>query len=210
MPEDKSMKKNNTYDFEVILNQNFNIVIILIVLVFLALSYFLVIKPRFDATLVRIKDSIYQQQQFYNTQQQRLADLKASVALFQSLDENSLEKIRFVLPNEYAKERLFGELEDIISQQGVLVNRISLRKLDDSEEGQSLGALAERFNNIPNPSRVGVIEAEISLGAIDYPALTNLLPLLEAHLQLLDITSLDFVPDEKAVNLSLFTYYFKD
>lgn len=209
MPQVKPIGKKNNYDLEVILNENFNIIIVIIVLMFLAAAYFLVIKPKFDTTLVAIKDKVGQQEQFYNAQKQRLVDLKAAAALYQKLEVEDLDKIKLILPNEYSKESLFGELEDIISQQGVLVSNITLTKFGEGEDSQSLDLSGTPLAGIPNLDNIGVIQVELSLGALDYRALKNILPLLESHLQLLDIQSLDFNPEEKSAELSLFTYYFK-
>jgi len=210
MPQVKPVKKKSNYDLEVVLNENFNIVIVIIVLMFMVAAYSLVIKPKFDSTLIGIKDNVSQKEQFYNAQKQRLVDLQAAASLYQKLQISDLEKIKLILPDEYAKEKLFGELEDIISRQGVLVSSIALSKF--GEGGDSRAPILpsnEHFANMPNADRVGIIQIDLSLGALDYNALKNILPLLESHLQLLDIQSLNFNPEEKTANLSLFTYYFK-
>lgn len=209
MSQAKPIVKKGKYDVEVILNENFNIVIVFIVLIFLIAAYFLVIKPKFNSTLIGIKDNVNQKEQFYNAQKQRLVDLKAAASLYKKLEISDLEKIRLVLPDEYAKEKLFGELEDIISQQGVLVKSISLNKLDEEGMAEVLNAKNGHFANMSNADRVGVVQIDLTLGALDYNALKKILSLIESHLQLLDIQSLDFNPDEKVVGLSLYTYYFK-
>jgi hypothetical protein len=52
------------------------------------------------------------------------------------------------------KERLFGELEEIISQNGFVVNYIQLSESTEEDE-----------------SAVGEIEINLALSAIDYPGL---------------------------------------
>jgi hypothetical protein len=210
MPQAKPVAKKNSYDLEVILNENFNIIIVVFVLIFLVTAYFLVIKPKFNTTLLAIKNNVSQQEQFYNAQKQSLFDLKAAATMYQQLEESDLEKIQLILPNDYAKEKLFGELEDIISQQGVLVSSIALNKLGEDEESSPIDINDGHLANIPSADRIGIIQVELSLGALDYRALKNILPLLESHLQLLDIQSLDFNQEEKSAELSLFTYYFKN
>jgi hypothetical protein len=49
----------------------------------------------------------------------------------------------------------------------------------------------------------------MSLAAIDYAALKSLLPILESHLQLMDIQFLSLDPEKKTAELEIFTYYFK-
>lgn len=211
MLQEKAPKKKKNTDLIIFINDNFNIAILFIVIIVLAFSYVLVIKPKFEATLISIKDSISQQEQFYFSQKQRLVDLKAAASLYGELDEESIDKVKLFLPDEYAKEKLFGELEDIISQQGVLVSAISLVKPGEREgdEIEPLAAKEKRFLDMPNSDKIGVIQIDISLAVIDYAGLKNLLTLLESHVQLLDIQSISFSPDKKTAQLQLFTYYFK-
>lgn len=212
MPQIKAVdnKKNNNKKFIIFLNENFNLALVVIVIIVLFAAYVLVIKPKFNATLISIKDNINQQEQFYYSQKQRLVDLKASADLYGDLDEEDIARVQAILPAEYPKEKLFGDLEDIISQQGILINSINLVKEGEDAGGESQNAANDQsILNFAGSDKIGIIHIELSLGAIDYAALKNLLPLLESHVQLLDIESISFDADEKTATLALFTYYFK-
>ena len=104
MPPVKKVTAKKNRQLEAYLDEYFNIVIVFIVMAFLLGAYILMIKPKFDSTLISIKDSISQQEQFYLAQKQRLVDLKAATALYSQLDEEEIEKVLAVLPNEYAKK----------------------------------------------------------------------------------------------------------
>lgn len=204
-------QNNNQNSLIVFLNENFNLAIVVLVIIFLTAAYFLVIRPKFEETLVAIKDNIDQQEKFYQTQKQKLADLQAAAALYHTVGADNIGKVNMILPDEYAKEKLFGEMDDILSQQGLILNNLSLAKPDEGaiDEQSPMSGGDTRSLNIPNAEHVGVIQADMSISAIDYAALKNLLPLLESHLQLIDVKKLDFDPAGKSVQLVFNTYYFK-
>lgn len=203
-------KNKNQSIINLFLNTNFNILVVFVVIIFMAAAYFLVIKPKFELTLVAIKDSITQQEQFYQSQQQKLIDLQAAAALYHKISDSDISKINAILPDEYAKEKLFGELEDLIMQQGLLVTGIIIEKVGESDESdEPMAAKDARLLNIPNSEHVGVIQATISLSSTDYSALKNLLPIFESNLQLIDINSITFDQEAKTADIVLSTYYFK-
>ena len=59
MPQVKTTLKKNNNNLEFALNENFNIILVVLVLVILTIAYFLLIKPKFDSTLIIIKDIIF-------------------------------------------------------------------------------------------------------------------------------------------------------
>lgn len=208
MPQIAPQKKNHN-SLNAFLNDYFNLVVVFIVIIFLVASYFFLIKPKFQATLVSIRDNISQQEQFYQNQRQKLADLQAAAALYHKVGEIDINKVNSILPDEYAKEKIFGELEDVLIQQGLILNSIKLTKEGEGAAGEPMAAKDVRILDIPNADRVGVIEVEMTLSATDYASLKNLLPVLESNLQLIDVQSLDFSPADKTANIIFFTYYFK-
>lgn len=209
MADNAKNRKRNIINL--FLNANFNVLVVFVVIIFMAAVYFFIIKPKFDLTLVAIKDSITQQEQFYQNQRQKLIDLQAAAALYHKISDADIGRINAVLPNVYAKEKLFGELEDLIMQQGLLVTGISLAKVGEEENGgdEPMAAKEDRVLDIPNADKIGVIQATINLASVDYAALKNLLPILESHLQLIDIKSISFDQEEKTAELVVYTYYFK-
>lgn len=203
-------KKNNTNLINAFLNANFNIFIVIIVIGFLILGYLLVIKPKFDVTLRAIRDNIAQQETFYQSQRQKLIDLQAAAALYRKINADDVARVNAILPDEYAKEKLFGELEDIVMQRGLVISSLTLTKAGEGDgDNNPMAPKSERLLNMPGSEHVGVITAEMSLSSTDYAALKNLLPLLEQHLQLMDIKVVDFDPSGKTAELTIETYYFK-
>ncbi|MGE5425833.1 MAG: hypothetical protein ACM3PZ_02060 [Bacillota bacterium] len=205
-------RKNNTQNaINTFLNENFNLLVVFFVIVFLFVAYILLIRPKFQMTLMAVRDNISQQETFYQSQRQKLADLQAAATLYRKIDEADVEKVNSILPDEYAKEKLFGELEDIVLQRGLTLTSLALAKDGESAEtaANPMAPKSERRIDLPGGEHIGVVTAEMGLGSVDYAGLKNLLPLLEQNLQLLDIRVMDFDPAAKTAVLSVDTYYFK-
>lgn len=202
-------QKNKFNDFNTTLNANFNLVIVFIVLVLLLAAYLMIIRPKFETTLVAIKANIDQQEKFYQSQRQKLVNLQAAVDLYDKIGVENIDKINGILPDEYAKEKLFGELEDLLSQKGLMLDSLRLTKEGEDNSDGPMVPSDQSTLAIPYSQNIGVIKAEMSLSSVDYVALKNLLPLLEKQLQLIDVESLNFDPNGETVNLVYYTYYLK-
>lgn len=209
MASPRPSKKNSNINS--ILNDNFGYISIVLVIILLGVSYLFFIKPKFDNTLALIKSNIEQQEQFYQNQKQKLADLKAAADFYKQLKPEDISRVENLLPDEYAKEKLFGELDDILARQGVLLSNITLYKSGEVREGGDKPMISGN-DSISNPlgsKHIGTIRAELSLSAVDYSALKKVLPILEDNLQLMDVESLEFNPDSKSLHLVINTYYYR-
>jgi len=181
------------------LNDYFNIIIVGVVIIVLALAYYLVIKPKYDLTMMAIKSNIEQQQRLYAEQVKKLNNLKTISSLYEKITPSDLKKFNGVLPDEYVRESLFGELEEIISQNGFILNSVNISKDDTTEGGESSGKSA----------KIGEINIQLAISSIDYAGFKNLLRLIESNLRLFDITNLSFSPGANTASLTLTTYYYK-
>lgn len=182
------------------LNNYFNIIMVFVVIIVLVISYFIIIKPKYDATMAAIKINIEQQQKIYNDQYKKLTSLKTVAELYKKISPTDLKKFEGVLPDNYVKERLFGELEEIITQSGFILDSVTIEKpaeADAAKEGKPL-----------LPTKIGTINLQLSLSAIDYAGFKNLLKLLESNLRLFDVTNVTFSPEGNSATLTLSTYYY--
>ncbi len=190
----KSVRNQN--EFNIFLNQYFNIILAALVVILLAASYFVVLRPKYNDTLMAIQNNIADQKRLYAQEQRKLASLKTMAELYKKISPTDLNKFNGILPNSYAPERLFGEIEEIVSAQGFLVQGITV---------SSQGAVTAPST----PMNVGQINLNVSLGAIDYSGLKILLKTLETNLRLFDITSVGFSPGGNTASLVLSTYYYQ-
>ncbi len=194
-----SREIKNQNSINLFFNTYFNIILVVIVILVLAFSYFLVLKPKYDSTMMAISLNYEQQQKLYLAQQKKLNNLKTIADLYDKISAADLKKFNGVLPDSYVKERLFGELDEIITTNGFILNSISI---DKSE----IPAAAE---GAPAPSvKTGAINIQLAISAIDYAGFKNLLKLLESNLRLFDISQVSFSPSGNSASLTLTTYYY--
>lgn len=178
------------------LNHYFNAFLSLALIIFLAVGYFALLRPKFEATRANLQASISDQQKIYAQQEARLASLRGMAEIYKKIDAGDLNKFNKFLPDTYAPEQLFGELEEIISKQGLLLSSISLTPPVETASSTL-------------PASVGSLSIDLSLGAVDYRGLKNLLNTLETNLRLFDVTNVSFSPASEAAQLQVDTYYYK-
>jgi len=197
--------KNN--QFIQVLNDNFDSLLIMAMIMILVAAFFLLIRPKYQSTITAIKDNISQQEKLYNDKKSLLSSLKTAAASYEAIKKDQLgdvRKVNAVLPNEYVSERLFGEVEEIISKNGFILSSLNINK-----EALSAANKAQDPFGGNLPTGVGVVRISAAIGAIDYAGLKNLLFVLENNNRLLDVSQVSFSPTGKTANLEMITYYFK-
>ena len=201
-------KQNNLNLF---LNDYFSIILALALILFLALAYLVFLGPKFSATQKAISANTEEKRILYEVTQKKLVSLKAVFEIYQKVNPADLQKFNSVLPDSYTRERLFGELEEIIGQGGWLLSSISI---SPEEKGAKTvvspsGGDGKSVSPVLKNSRVGVINIQLEISAIDYPGFKELLRLLETNLRLFDVTSVNFSPSENSATVIMTTYYYQ-
>lgn len=179
------------------LNTYFNAILAAGLIIFLAAAYIFFLGPKFSTTQATINANIEEQQNLEAISRQKLANLKALAEVYKKINPTDLQKFNSVLPDEYAPERLFGELEEIVSRGGWLLSGIDISQVPAAE-----------IETSANP-KLGKINLTLSLSAIDYVGVKSLLKMLENNLRLFDITSVNFSSTADNASLVLTTYYYK-
>ncbi|MCX6794584.1 MAG: hypothetical protein NTY31_01095 [Candidatus Falkowbacteria bacterium] len=209
-----SQPVKNQNSLNLFLNNYFNIILAVVLILFLFFAYLVFLSPKFRATQAAISANTEEKQLLYETTQKKLASLKIISEIYQKISPSDLQKFNSVLPDSYARERLFGELEEIISRGGWLISSITISPEEVAakapapvvnEDGTSNPASAATLNN----KKVGTVSLQLSLTAIDYPGFKNLLRILENNLRLFDITSVEFSPEADAATVVITTYYYQ-
>lgn len=200
-----SKNPKNQNSFNVFLNNYFNIILAVFLIIFLVVAYFLVIAPKYQTTLATIKDGIIQKQMLRTAQQKKLANLKAISSLYKQINPGDLKKFNNVLSDNYVQESLFGEIEEIVTQNGLQINGIQISRPEDkSTPNEPLVAAVN-----PISPKLGEINITLSLSAIDYMDFKNLIMIFETNLRLLDISQVNFSASAKTATITLKTYYYK-
>jgi hypothetical protein len=206
------------------LNDYFNLVLAVILVIFLLGAYLLVLGPKIRDTKLAIQNNIDTQIRLYNNNQRKLANLKLVSSLYQKINPADLQKFNSVLPDKYVQERLFGELEEIIGAGGWVVNEIRLKipeiktsapvvaAVDEEatdESGETTASVAATSAKKPGAiDPVGKISVDLSIQSVDYIGFKSLLKVLENNLRLFDVTSVNFSPEGRSATIQLTTYYY--
>lgn len=202
---------NNTNLF---LNNYFNIILALILILFLAAAYLLFLNPKFQATKETIQANTEEKRVLYETTQKRLASLKAIYDVYQKISPADLQKFNSVLPDNYVRERLFGELEEIIGRGGWLISDINISPASDAPKEivavpAGKGGVGPNSASVLGNKKIGTISIQLSVSAIDYSGLKNLLNILETNLRLFDVTNIEFSPSGNSATVMITTYYYE-
>ncbi|NCN22409.1 hypothetical protein GW758_00220 [Candidatus Falkowbacteria bacterium] len=199
--------KKNLNEINIFLNQYFNLILIILVLISLVLSYLLILSPKHRAAELLIKDNISNQQLLLNQQQKKLYNLKIISDIYSKVPSDDLLKFNLVLPYQYKQEQLFGEFEEIANKNGWILTSVSLSYPDESlSEAPSAPLTGDIVFGSLNP-KVGRVEVSLSLSGLDYQGVKKLLTVMEENLRLFDIKQISFSGEE--VQLILITYYYK-
>lgn len=176
-----------------LLNSYFNLFVVIFVSFLLLLSYFVVLKPKVDETANAISENISSHERLLQAEKNKLASLQEAVLAFDKIDKIDLDRVNGILPNDYDKEALFGEIEEVIKQNGFIPTSISLVKEEPT---------------LATSSKIGIVNIDLSVASVDYAGMKNLLSVLESNLRMLDVKQLS-LSDGSAGVLKMDTYYYK-
>ncbi len=201
--------KNDLQDknsLNIVLNEYFNLLTLLVLLVVFALAYFLFIGPKFELTKTAIRENIESQKKLYAEQERKLRDLKTVKEVFDNISPADLKKFNNVLPDNYIKEQLFGELEEIVVKDGFLISTMTVTSDETVDaDGNPMPAAGAPTDN----EKIGKVTVSVSIGAINYQGLKTLLKTFEANSRLFDIESVNFSESGNSAQLEFVTYYYK-
>lgn len=194
-----------------LLNTYFNLFVVIFMSFALFLSYFLLLKPKVDETTNAISENISSHEKILQAEKTKLANLQAAVLAYKSISPVDIARVNSILPDEYDKEALYGEIEEIIKQNGFIPTSITL-----SKEGEAAGvavpvaadAKTTKVGAAKISDKIGVVDVSISIASIDYAGMKNLLSVLESNIRIFDIQQLSLV-DGGAATLKFSTYYYK-
>jgi hypothetical protein len=203
--EDKKLQQKN--NINILLNEYFNIVVIVIVIIIFIFSYFLFLGPKLKLTTMLIEDNIVTQKRLYGEQERKLNELEIIQEVYSNILPSDLGKFNQILPSNYVRESLFGELEEIVVKQGFLLGSATIEPSE--EEGlDPVEDLPDIEGRTLNPN-VGKIKVVASIETIDYAGFKKLLKTLEASSRLFDIETVNFSQEKNSAQIEIITYYYK-
>lgn len=183
-------KKNAVNNF---LNDYFSFFVVIFVSFLLFISYFLILKPKVDITTAAISENISSNEKLLQAEKHKLQSLQAAIKAYDEVDPDDLARVNAILPDEYDKEALFGEIEEIINKNGFIVSSINLSQQED--------------DGLDPNNKIGVIDVSINVLSADYAGAKNLLNILESNLRMFDVKELSVGGSSATLKFS--TYYKK-
>lgn len=189
-----------------LLNRYFNLGVIVLAVFLLFLSYLLLLRPKVDEVVLSAQETITSQQRLLSAEKSRLNRLEEAVAAYSQINPIDIERINNILPSDYDKEALFGEVEEIITSQGFILTSAKIEKDTDKKEDSSGEEAAPVLPKISE--NLGIISLSLEISTIDYAGLKNLLISLEKNLKFLEVVNVSLTSDNTA-SFDLVTYYYK-
>lgn len=207
MTNNRQPQKNKNF-VNLFLNEYFQIITAGSLLLFLVLAYFIVLEPRFSIAQEAIRTNIESEKNLYANNLRKLESYRAINEVYKKMNPEDLRRFNTVLPDNYVPERLFGEIEEIVSRGGWLVGGLKIIPPEEAIGGPEGAASAT--SSIPSlPENVSQYSVELKVSAIDYVGFQSLLRILENNLRLFDIVSVEFSPSNASAKIILTTYYYK-
>jgi len=200
--------QKNKNSVNLFLNEYFQIIIAVSLILFLALAYFIVLGPRFSIAQEAIRTNIENEKNLYANNLRKLESYRAINEVYKKMNPEDLRRFNTVLPDTYVPERLFGEIEEIVSRGGWLVSGLKIIAPEEAL-GNSEGAALATSSIFNLPENVSQHSVELKVGALDYAGFQSLLRILENNLRLFDIASVEFSPSNASAKIILTTYYYK-
>lgn len=190
-----------------LLNTYFNLFVVIFVSFLLFMAYSLLLKPKVDETTNAISENISSHEKLLQAEKNKLSSLQEAVLSYNNIDQVDLARVNGILPTEYDKEILYGEIEEIIKQNGFMPTSINLEKEGEAKT-EGAGDATEKKETTKTSNKIGTIKISLSIASIDYAGLKNLLGILENNLRLLDVREIS-LDGANSATLELATYYYK-
>lgn len=197
-----------------LLNIFFKWFVLLVVILVGVAGYFLVIQPKYEDTLSSIKTELRLKRQGYLTKKEELEKFKELASIYNDLDRQKIERVNTFLPSGYNYERLFTEVDSLVSQNGMILSSMNVNVEGEKEEG---GSSQDQSGNTQQdtdssqkeaPSKVKKVRMKLEIMGVNYSGLKSLISSMENNLRLMDVTKVNFSPNEGTVQLIVWTYYF--
>ncbi|MFA7377757.1 MAG: hypothetical protein WCZ15_03080 [Patescibacteria group bacterium] len=206
----KGKKIQQKNDANIFLNEYFNVIVIIVMILIFALSYFILLGPKLTSTKLAISDNIATQKKLYAEQEKKLEELKTIKSVYENILPSDLQKFNLVLPSSYIKESLHGELEEIVYKHGFILGSVVIEENQEDEASLPASDLPLIGGTSALSKNIGRVTFNVQIDTIDYRGLKNLLKSLESSARLFDVDNINFNSGDNTVDLKIFTYYFKD
>ncbi len=187
----------------------FKLFVVISVVIIFTSGVFLIIIPKYRATLNSIKDISLNEKYKYNKRIKDLEDLRTLLKNYNSISAKDVIKMNNVIPPKYRKEDVFLMIKDLIEKNNLLVTSIDVR---DAESLKSSEVERSVEKKKIKESGVGLMNINVTVNGINYDSFLNILKVFETSAPLIDVKSFSFLPtsedETKTATFVMTMYYF--
>lgn len=202
--KDKKVQQQN--NLNIFLNEYFHLIALLIAIIIFLIAYVFLLGPKISMTKMAINNNIVAQKRLYGDQERRLNELMTVNKVYSEILPSDIGKFNQVLPSNYTKESLYGELEEIVVKHGFVLSSVTLEAEEEEDSRAKKPTIGSTQINSKN---VGEIRIIASVQTIDYNGFKRLLKSIEASARLFDIESVTYSHADNTLDFELITYYYK-
>jgi len=184
----------------------FKLIVILIMLTVLTVSFFTLLKPRYNKIIEKIQVISAEKSEEYERRKKYLERLREANNVYNSISREDLEKIEFMLPAKKEHEELISQIEDIVAKQNLILISLDITEYGGDDKNQPAAQPAPEKTT---DKEIGKIKVNMEVSAVNYFGMKNLLSVLENNLRILDITNISFAPDQEVLVIEMLTYFKK-
>ncbi len=174
------------------ISKYFTAIAILIIILVFYVGYVYLIDPKLQEIIPEIQQKTANQENVLKNQREKLKQMNENLDFFKQMSIDDMKRPAKIIPDKYPKEKLLGEIEDLILQNGFLFSGLAIKH-------------DEELISSPN---IGTINIQFVVNNINYAGMKSFLNTLEKNLPLMDIIFLNFSPSSENLSLSINTYYF--
>ena len=199
-------KNNNQIPFCI---KFFKTAIILIVVIILAIGYFLLIRPgliKYHSTSALIS----QRKEELDAKINKLIVLKKTAVNYEKISLADREKINYILPDEPDDSSLYMNIVGVANYHGLNldIDGILLKRAEEKTQkkkplvNQSNQPVIDKVAKIPPK-----VNIELELSAVNYIDLKLFFKYLESNVRIFDVNSFVYNPENGELSLSISSYF---
>ncbi|MFH0892298.1 MAG: hypothetical protein V1867_05965 [Candidatus Falkowbacteria bacterium] len=185
----------------------FRLITLAAMLLFFAIGFFYLLKPKYDTIRLNIAESYENKQAEYEQLENYHRNLIQYANTYKNISQADKDRINAMVPDGDSYKELYYLMNDIVSRHYMILKGLEIKPEDapvavDKE-------VAGKTNKEANAARRGKIEVSMDIIGVNYDGLKKLLAAIENNLRLMDVNKIDFDPGARTVNLEVALYYLK-
>lgn len=210
--ENKTEVKNRGREriVNIFLMRYFRLIIIAVCILLIAASYLYLIKPKYSKISEIETKSKENNEAIRNDLASYYLQLEKYSQSYEKIDQEIVDKINIMLPENSKSEELLSQIEDIVRNRALSLSSIEIEVDETKSSASNIKAGANKDAKGSLPANVGIMKIKLEVLGVNYEKLKNLLSSLENNLRLMDIENLEFSPTDRKASFEISTYYYKN